>query len=66
MVQQVITIIIIAIAAFIAGRSFYLRYWKKNEDDPCHGCGSSCGGCPVMELKDSIEQSHPSRKKQEK
>jgi hypothetical protein len=56
MIQEIITILIVSGAAFIVGRNLYRQMRPKTEDDACGGCASSCGGCPVMELKTQIEE----------
>lgn len=58
MLQQIITILILLLSLAITVR----HYWKKyrpvaNEKaDPCSGCASGCGGCPVLDLKQKIEE----------
>ena len=53
MLQNLITISIVAAATIIAGVrfiNFFIHPGKK-----CEGCSSGCGGCPVNELKREID-----------
>jgi hypothetical protein len=50
MIQSIIAILIVAVAAFLVLKSFFKKPAPKESSD-CGGCASSCGGCPVASLK---------------
>jgi hypothetical protein len=56
MLQQVITLIILAIVAGITIRSVYRKLRKPAGSDPCNGCGDGCDGCAVMEIKKELSK----------
>ncbi|MBP7850091.1 MAG: hypothetical protein KA053_07445 [Lentimicrobiaceae bacterium] len=57
MLQQIITILILTIVGLFTIRHYYRRFQaaRQPEQDPCTGCSSGCGGCPVMEIKEKIQ-----------
>lgn len=67
MAQTLITIVIIAIAAwFIIKKAIKtIHYFQKPA--PCRGCNGSCNNCPITELphsgKDKKTSSKTSKKK---
>lgn len=64
MIQQAIVVLIVAGALYWVGLGIYRRF-RPGESNPCHGCGStSCGSCPVAELKKEMEQKKSENKQQ--
>ncbi|HRY98861.1 MAG TPA: hypothetical protein P5550_07370 [Bacteroidales bacterium] len=56
MVQQIITLLILALVAGILIRKVWLRFRGSKVTDPCHGCGDGCDGCAVMQIKQEMEK----------
>lgn len=58
MLQQIITILILTAVGLLTFRHYYRRFQaaRQSEQDPCTGCSSGCGGCPVMEIKEKIQE----------
>ncbi len=54
--QEIITLIIVGIAASIAGYKLYVKF--TNPTKSCDSCASSsnCGGCQLQDLKKEIEE----------
>jgi len=55
MMQEIITILIVAGATFVVVRNLYQQFRPRPSSDACNGCASSCGGCPVLDLKTQIK-----------
>ncbi|MEI6576521.1 MAG: FeoB-associated Cys-rich membrane protein [Bacteroidota bacterium] len=54
MIQTIITLLIIGVAAFLVLKN---TFWKTaaQKEDACGGCASSCGSCSVASLKNEIK-----------
>lgn len=61
MLQYIITLIIIAIAAGIA--IFRFVKFLRNPYSKCDGCAQSCSGCAIDDLKKEISQKQELKKK---
>ncbi|GET23414.1 hypothetical protein [Prolixibacter denitrificans] len=66
MAQTLITIVIIAIAAyFIIKKAIEtIRYFRKPA--PCRGCGGSCNTCPITEFPHAGNSKKTTAKPQKK
>lgn len=54
MIQEIIVYVILFAILVWLGNGFYKRFISRTSD-PCNGCSSSCGSCPVGDLKKEIE-----------
>lgn len=52
--QEIIVLIIVGIAASIAGYKLYRKF--TNPLGGCSGCASDCSGCQLQDLKKEIEE----------
>ena len=59
--QNIIVIVIIAVAVLFAGFKIYRAF--TNPLKGCSGCESDCSGCELVDLKKEIEENK--RKKEE-
>lgn len=52
--QEIFVLIIVGIAASIAGYKLYRKF--TNPLSGCSGCASDCSGCQLQDLKKEIEE----------
>ncbi|MGE5424901.1 MAG: FeoB-associated Cys-rich membrane protein [Syntrophothermus sp.] len=60
MIQLIIALIIVAVAAGIAGYRLYR--FIRDPFSKCDGCSKGCSGCAIDELKKEIDKKRITRK----